>query len=226
MRQHFLVRQIFLRFWGRGLSVCGTSDVKTHHCRQRPVSAHANEYIHSSTDICPLAIPRSLYHICTCEGCVWGGLSCQWTAWWDSSPPKMSTSPQALGGTHLHGNCNRVAVTEGRTLQPARKEKQTDRQRNTGKYSRTKQRREKNPAFCIILEEEIQSKHFNKRGRTTLLYSHIVRGWRQNWPLMLNLTRPPSGDVLAFHPLMSQSHYYTHLSTDIHHSYHQDNRQN
>ncbi len=101
--------------------------------RSENTPLQANEYIHSITAICPLAFP----------------LSRQWTAWWDSSPPNRSTSPQALGGTHLHGNCNRVAVTEGGPLQPARKERQ---------------KKKKKKAFCVILEEEMQSKHFNTRG--------------------------------------------------------------
>lgn len=153
MRQRFLAGQIFLRF---SVCVCGTSDLKTHHCR---LSALMNIFIQAQTFALLPSLSLALYHICT-RG---GGLSCQWTAWWDSSPPNKSTSPQALGGTHLHGNCNRVAVTEGRPLQPVRKE--TDRQKE--KHRKIFFSAEKNSFLC------------NSRGRNavkTLQYkrSHVV----------------------------------------------------
>lgn len=75
-RQHFLVRQIFLRFRARGLSVCGTSDLKTH-CRLHPVLSLCtlmNIFIPAQT-FALLPFPLSLSHMHTKGGGgVWGAV--------------------------------------------------------------------------------------------------------------------------------------------------------
>lgn len=78
----------------------------------------------------------------------------------------MSTFPEALGGTGLHGNGNRFAVTEGGTLKPVREHAgmtQTDRERGKQENILEEQSSAENKtAFCVILGWKImRSKHFS-----------------------------------------------------------------